>query len=244
MKNSRLQLAGFVSASGSTAAAVAAACREGKLDADMPLVIRNWEGAGEKIEALPHAPTIVTVPRKHYRSDEEFGRVIVEILDQFGIDAAGMWGWDPVMPKSVLDRLPRRIWNQHPALTPDFGGQGMNGIVAVCATRNFAIMVGRDVPVEPVSHWATETLDDGAVIMKGRVQNLPGDTCEILYDRVKLVEHQVQIATVDALIKGTLGEIEVQSPVHVGERRILNRAKSHARSHHEGAKQSVLKRTK
>jgi phosphoribosylglycinamide formyltransferase-1 len=242
--SNKLQVAGFVSASGSTAAAVYLACQKGQVNADMPLVIANHPKAGDKLRALDHPPRIVVISRRDFESRSAFGEAIIKQLDRHGIGFAGMYGWDPVMPDNVLARLPGAIVNQHPDMPPWFGGIGMNGIIPVCARLNFAAAVGHSAIVEPVAHFATSVVDGGAVVTKGCVEILSNDTCESLYERVKEEERKVQIATVSMAAGQILHVAEIISPVEEGEEEILKFSKLLAFKHHAGATQSALKRTK
>ncbi len=244
MIKNRFRVAGLVSASGSTAAAVCKACRDGRLDAEVPLVIINQPLAAEKVRAIPDPPKIVLLSRRAYSSSEAYGDAMLAVLKEHGIDGVGMWGFDPKVPDNVLRHYAGRIWNQHPDLTPWFGGLGMNGVVAVCARLNFARVVNREFEVEPVSHLATAVLDDGDIVKTGYVPVYPDDTCESLYARVKLEEYEVQIVTVADLIDGGLHKMEVHCPVRDGEEGILAEARAKALEHHAGAKQSALKQTK
>lgn len=244
MRGNKVRVAGLVSASGSTAAAVYQACLDGRLDAELPLVIVNHPRAAEKLRLLRTKPEIVIISSRGFDSRSAFGAAILEQLECFGIDCVGMWGWDPVVPDNVLTKYSGRIWNQHPDLTPWFGGQGMNGIVPVCARLNFARATGHEMAVEPVSHWATEVVDGGDIIKSGWTDIYPDDTCETLYERVKKEEHRVQIETVADAIAGRLREIGIISPVRPGEEEILAEARAKAFEHHAGAKQSTLKQTK
>lgn len=238
----RLQIAGLVSASASTAARIYVECREGRLNADMPVVIANTNTAGEKLDAVGY-PNIIRLPRKKFATSLDFGKAMLAVLEAYGIGFVGLWGWDPLIPDNVIEHYYRRMTNQHGDLPQWFGGAGMNGIVTICARLNFAHAVGRPMGVEPVSQWVSKEVDGGDVVAKGFVTILPDDTCETLYDRVKLEEHCVQIATVAAAVRGELTSIEVQSPVAPGEAHLLEQAKIDAIAHHANQTQSQLKRT-
>jgi phosphoribosylglycinamide formyltransferase-1 len=241
--DSRFRVAGLISASGSTAAGIFQACENGTLDATMPLIIASNEAAGSAFSTFSKRPHIAVVPRKMHASAWLFGRTISEIMRGFGIDFVGLYGWDPLIPGNVIKKYQGRMVNQHPDLTPYFGGSGMNGVVAVCARLYFNKLVGRPTPVEPVAHWVTDELDGGDVVQKGQVHPHPGDTCESLYKRVKVEELRVQIATVQAAITGTLSAIRVDSPLmRTGEEVLLARAKKEALEHHSGQSQSQVKK--
>lgn len=242
--SSRPQVAALVSALGSTAAAIYQAMLDGRLAADMPVVIASNPKAGERLRALNH-PNIVVIPRSSYTDRLAFGEAILTVLLHHGVDFFGQYGWDPITPNNVLECYRNRCVNQHTDLVPYFGGEGMNGIVTVCARLRFVKMVDREYLVKPTAHWVTEVLDEGAVVKAGRVDILPYfDTCESLYERVKKEEYEVQIGVIKDLIAGRLGEVPVVSPVRPGEEEILAKAKADAIAHHSGQTQAQLKITK
>lgn len=238
-------VAGLVSASGSTCAAVYKACLSGELPARLAVVIASNPNAGEALKELGY-PNIVLIERKTFSNGLLFGEAIIATLEEYSVVFAGLWGWNPTVPANVIKVFRGRITNQHPDLPKDFGGQGMNGIIPVCAHLNFAQGVGRPMAIHPVSQWVDEETDAGDVVMMGEVPiDLDNDTCESLYERVKLEEHKVQIATVAAAIRAELKEIVVVSPVQPGgEEVLLAQAKELAFAHHDGQTQSQLKRTK
>jgi len=240
----KMRIAGLISSSASTAAAIAQACQDGILNAEMPLVIANTVTAGERIRSMKHPPHIVVISRKASASREAFGDAILRALKEYRIDFFGQWGWDPLTPENVVDEYAGRCINQHTDLPTDFGGEDMNGVVTVCARLHFARALNRQMGVEPTAHWVDKELDKGKVLVKGFVSiDLKNDDCHSLFVRVKLHEHRVQIMAVDLATRGELREIEFDSPVRDGERGILEAAKDAASRHHAGETQSQVKAT-
>jgi len=91
----------------------------------------------------------------------------------------------------VVQRYRGRIVNVHPALLPDFGGQGMYGI----RVHQAVLEAGRAESGATV-HLVDEEYDRGAVLAQDRVPVLAGDTPERLAARVLAVEHRLLPAVV------------------------------------------------
>ncbi len=81
--------------------------------------------------------------------------------------------------------------NIHPSLLPKYKGLD---------THARAIAAG-DAEGGCSVHVVTAALDDGAVVAQARVPILPGDTPEMLADRVLIEEHRLYPAAVAAYIR-------------------------------------------
>jgi phosphoribosylglycinamide formyltransferase-1 len=83
----------------------------------------------------------------------------------------------------IPDDFAGRVINIHPALLPDFGGQGMYGI----HVHRAVLDAGRSDSGCTV-HFCTNEYDRGPIIIQKQVPVLPGDTPETLADRVFAAE--------------------------------------------------------
>jgi phosphoribosylglycinamide formyltransferase-1 len=84
-----------------------------------------------------------------------------------------------------------RIINVHPALLPSFGGKGMYG-----HRVHAAVLASGAQETGVTIHLVDEVYDRGAVLAQARVPVLPGDTPDILAERVLAVEHRLLPAAV------------------------------------------------
>src|SRR5690606_25967592 len=101
------------------------------------------------------------------------------------------------VPEPVVARLRGRILNLHPALLPAFGGEGMYGM------RVHRAVLESGVRVSGVTvHLVDEHYDRGPIMAQWPVPVLPGDTPELLAERVLRVEHLLLPAAVEALACG------------------------------------------
>jgi phosphoribosylglycinamide formyltransferase 1 len=115
----------------------------------------------------------------------------LRLLWRFQIDLVVLTGYVKLVPAPVIAAYRGRIINVHPALLPAFGGKGMYGrrvheAVLASGARETGVTV----------HLVDEGYDQGAVLAQVRVPVLPGDTPDILAERVLAVEHRLLPAAV------------------------------------------------
>jgi phosphoribosylglycinamide formyltransferase-1 len=127
---------------------------------------------------------------------------LAAILESHAIDYIALAGYLRFVPVAVTRQWRGRIVNVHPSLLPSFGGAGMYGI------RVHQAVVDAGVRVTGVTvHFVDEEYDRGPIIAQSPVPVLPGDTPEILAQRVLAVEHTLYPIALDAVARGrvTLG---------------------------------------
>jgi ribosomal protein S18 acetylase RimI-like enzyme len=105
-------------------------------------------------------------------------------------------------PKT-LAAFRNRVLNVHPALLPDFGGQGMYGI----RVHEAVLAAGAKVS-GPTVHLVTAGYDEGPILAQREVPVLPDDGPEALQRRVLEQEHRIYPQTLDYLSRGFIEVIE------------------------------------
>jgi phosphoribosylglycinamide formyltransferase-1 len=233
-----MKIALLISGGGTTAAAIIAACRDGKLENVEPVcVIGSSKTAGGIAKArnlaVSERDILVIDPRK-FTLSEQFGEAILAACRERGVEFIGQYGWLPKTPLNVIEAYEGMIVNQHPAPLdpghPDFGGTGMWGSRAVCARMLFVRRIGRDFWTEATSHRVEQEFDTGAIVRAIRVPILPEDTVETLYARLLPIEHKAQIQTVRDFASGQVQEWRRPDRLVLpGEEAILNEVKVEAR---------------
>jgi phosphoribosylglycinamide formyltransferase 1 len=119
------------------------------------------------------------------------GAIWIALLRRYGVDLVVLAGYVKLVPANVIAAYRGRIINVHPALLPDFGGQGMYGRrVHQAVLDSGARESGATV------HLVDEAYDHGATLAQVRVPVLPGDTPERLGERVLQEEHRLLPAVV------------------------------------------------
>jgi phosphoribosylglycinamide formyltransferase 1 len=114
------------------------------------------------------------------------GAAWLAVLQRYAVDLVVLAGYLRLVPANVIAAYRGRMVNVHPALLPAFGGHGMYGrrvheAVLASGARETGVTV----------HLVDEAYDHGATLAQARVPVLPGDTPEVLAERVLEVEHRL-----------------------------------------------------
>lgn len=164
--------------------------------ATVSLVASDRASAGALDRARRHGVEVVALDKEH-RGDE-----MARVLESHAIDYIALAGYLRFVPTSVTRQWRGRIVNVHPSLLPSFGGTGMYGI------RVHQAVIEAGVRLTGVTvHFVDEEYDCGPIISQWPVPVLPGDTPEVLAERVLAVEHALYPVALEAVAQGrvTLG---------------------------------------
>ncbi len=152
--------------------------------AEVALVLSDRSAPGLHLARARQIPAVVL-------TDSADGEAWLVLLGRHRIELLVLAGYLKLVPSSVIARYRGRIINIHPALLPDFGGQGMYGRrVHQAVLDSGARESGATV------HLVDEAYDHGATLAQARVPVLPGDTPERLAERVLQQEHRLLPAAV------------------------------------------------
>ena len=190
-----MNLAIFLSGSGSNFIAIASAIESGELNARISLVGSNRPDAkGLEIASRMNILTAV-FDRAEFSNGKEFADYMLTTLDKYAVEFIVLAGYMRKIPPIIVKKYRRRIVNIHPALLPQFGGKGMYGMNVHRA------VVESGVKESGVTiHYVDEIYDHGEIIDQTRVPVLSGDTPELLAARILEVEHQFYPKVLQRLI--------------------------------------------
>lgn len=162
----------LISGGGRTALNIHAACCDGRLDARVAVVIAHREDA-DGVARCREAGLRVAVLAPDAALPERIDRVLAGA----GVELVCLAGY---LRKFRVGTLWRgRTLNIHPALLPEFGGQGMYGL----RVHGAVIAAGRSESGCTV-HEVDEEYDHGRTVLVRKCAVLPGDTPEALASRV------------------------------------------------------------
>ena len=114
------RLAVVASGSGTNFEAIAQACADGRLDAEVALMVCDKPGAAVVARAERFGvPAFVASP-KSFGSKAEFEREVIRRMDAAGIDLVCLAGYMRIISDVLLDAYGGRIINIHPSLLPAF----------------------------------------------------------------------------------------------------------------------------
>lgn len=176
-----LRLAVLGSGSGTNCQSIFNAIDDGRLDAEVVLVLSDHAEARILERARQRGVPAEVMDCAGYKNKfplEEQERV-AQRLTELGVDMVCLAGFMRLVKEPLLRAFPNRILNIHPALLPNFPGVE----AWTQALQADAKQTGCTV------HYVDAGMDSGEIIMQAFVPVLPGDTPETLHARIQVQEH-------------------------------------------------------
>lgn len=178
MKKARIAV--FVSGGGTNLQALIDAERAGAIPhGEIVQVVSNKPGVYALERAQKAGIPAAVVSRREAGSQEAFEAGLLRVLRDCRADLIILAGFLAILSKDFTDRWPKRILNVHPSLIPSFCGTGYYGL----KVHEAALARGVKVTGATV-HYVNEIPDGGQILLQKAVEIQPGDTPEILQQRV------------------------------------------------------------
>ncbi len=176
-----LRLAVLGSGSGSNCQSIFNAIDDGRLDAEVVLVLSDHADARilerARLRGVP-AEVMDCAGYKNKFPLEEQERV-AQRLTELKVDLVCLAGFMRLVKEPLLRAFPNRILNIHPALLPNFPGvEAWTQALQAGATQTGCTV-----------HYVDAGMDSGEIIMQAFVPVLPDDTPETLHARIQVQEH-------------------------------------------------------
>lgn len=177
----RLRLGVLGSGKGTNLQAIFDAVHAGRLDAEVVAVISDQNDSeflsiARREGAAAHFVDPGDNPKRLGAAAQ---KEIFEHLERARTDVVVLAGFMRILKEPVISAYAGRIVNVHPSLLPRHKGAHAVQDVLDAGDREAGCTV----------HLVTAEIDAGAILEQGRVPVLPGDTAELLHDRIKAVEH-------------------------------------------------------
>lgn len=185
----RAKIAVFASGSGSNYEAIVEACRDGRIDGDVVLLVCDKPGAKVLERAKRYGTESFAFTPKDYESREAYESVLADMLDERGVDFVCLAGYMRIVGKVLLERYAQRIVNIHPSLLPSF-----KGAHAIQDAVDYGVKI-----FGATTHFVDETLDGGRIIDQGAIV-YEGDDIEELTNLIHSIEHKLYVKTINKLI--------------------------------------------
>ena len=197
-----IRLAVLASHEGSTLQALIDACAAQSLDAEVVLVVSNNSKSGSlRRAAAAHIDTRHISTTTH-GSEDAANHAIANALADAEVDWVLLLGYMKKMDEAILGRFSGRIINTHPALLPNFSGQGFFGRKVHEAVHAAGVsMTGATL------HLVGCEYDTGPVIAQIQVPVLPGDNVDDIEQRVKTAERKLLVDTLQRICLGGLDSL-------------------------------------
>ncbi|MBP6963436.1 MAG: phosphoribosylglycinamide formyltransferase [Armatimonadetes bacterium] len=184
---------------GSNLQAIIDACKDGRIDGRVAVVIGVKDDAPAMQRARDNGIPAVEVRPKEFDTDEGYGRRIMDFLSEHQVDLICLAGYMRILPLEIVKAYRARIMNTHAALIPSFCGKGMYGE----HVHNAVIEYGAKVSGCTI-HFVDEQYDTGPIIIQKCVPVEEGDTPETLAARILPLEHQSYVEAVQLFAQGRL----------------------------------------
>ena len=185
----KARLAVFASGSGSNYEAIAKACSEGLIDAEVVLLVCDKPGAYVLERAKRYGTECFAFNPKEYDSREAYETMLATMLDERGVDYVCLAGYMRIVGKVLLERYERRIVNIHPSLLPSFKGAHAIQDAVDYGVKLFGV----------TTHFVDETLDGGRIIDQAGIV-YEGSDIEELTNLIHSIEHKLYVKTINKLI--------------------------------------------
>ena len=139
-----------------------------------------------------------SIPVEQVKWKDATPDAVIEILARHKADFIVLAGFLRRIPKGVIDNFSQRIINLHPSLLPKYGGKGMFG-------RNVheAVFNARESNTGITIHYVSEHYDEGAIIQQFTVDISPDDDVDAIEAKVRHLESQHFVNTVEDVCKNT-----------------------------------------
>ncbi|MFN4259044.1 MAG: phosphoribosylglycinamide formyltransferase [Gemmataceae bacterium] len=173
----QLRLAVLLSGNGTTLQNLLDRCADGRLAAEVALVVSNhWDAYGLTRAEQVGVPAVV-VERKECPSRADFSQRIFDHCRRARADLACMAGFLQLLV--IPADFQGRVMNIHPALIPAFCGKGYYGHHVHEAVLNYGAKISGCTV-----HFADNEYDHGPIILQRAVPVLDDDTPDTLAARV------------------------------------------------------------
>ena len=191
----------LLSSRGSNFEAIADQVADGRIDAEIAVVISNRPEARGLEAACRRGLKAVCIPSKGL-DREVYDALVIQELRASAVDLVCLAGFMRLLSASFVRAFPERILNIHPSLLPAFTGLD---------AQKQALEHGVKVTGCTV-HLVDEFLDAGPIVLQATVPVLDDDTVESLSARILMEEHRIYSEAIRIVLGGQY---------HIDGRRLL-----------------------
>ncbi len=181
----------LLSGRGSNFEAIARNIADGKLKAEIAVVISNRPEAPGLETARRLGLHAVALPSKGLPR-EEFDSQVASILDQHNVDLVVLAGYMRLLSGAFVKHFAMRIVNIHPSLLPAFPG-----LDAQHQAFEYGVKIAGCT-----AHFVDEHLDSGPIILQAAVAVEEADTAETLSARILKKEHRIYTDAIRLVLSG------------------------------------------
>jgi phosphoribosylglycinamide formyltransferase-1 len=182
----------LISGRGSNLQAIIDAVADGRLRAEVALVISNIATAAGLDRARAAGVPVAVMPHQDWSTRAAYDRALADTLLAHQVNLVCLAGFMRLLGPTFIDVFPHRILNIHPSLLPAFPGLDAPGQ---------AIQHGVRVSGATV-HLVDAALDAGPIVAQAAVAVLPDDTAAALAARILVEEHRLYPDAIERVLNG------------------------------------------
>lgn len=190
----KIRLGVLVSGSGTNLQSILDACREGRIDAEVVIVISNKPEAYALERARRAGVETMVLESKGFPTREDYDRELAKVLKSRNVELVILAGFMRIVTSALINEYPMRIMNIHPALLPSFPGLHAQRQALEYGVKFSGCTV----------HFVTETVDAGPIIIQAVVPVYENDTEESLRQRILEQEHRIYPQAIQLFAEGRL----------------------------------------
>jgi phosphoribosylglycinamide formyltransferase-1 len=190
----KVKIGVLVSGSGSNLQSIIDQIEQGRLSAEIKIVISNNPNAYALERAARHRLAVQVISQLDFCEREDFDRQMTETLKAYDVELVVLAGFMRVLTPFFLHSFPRRVMNIHPALLPAFPGLHVQQQAIDYGVKFAGCTV----------HFVDEGVDTGPIIIQAVVPVFDDDTADTLAARILQEEHQIYPQAIQLYAEGRL----------------------------------------
>jgi phosphoribosylglycinamide formyltransferase-1 len=189
---SERRLGVLISGRGSNLQSIIDAISQGRLDAQIAIVVSNRDDAAGLQRASAAGIETMCLQPRDYPGRDAYDRALAGALGTRGVNLVCLAGFMRLVGPPLLAAFPNRILNIHPSLLPAFPGLEAQRQALEYGVRCSGATV----------HLVTSELDGGPIVLQAAVRVLEGDTVETLSTRILVEEHRIYPEAIQMILDG------------------------------------------
>ena len=176
----------LISGSGSNLLALLKASENPLYPAKIVAVGSDKDAAGLAHAELFEVDTFVVEPERFANRDQWAKTLLANVLHHQP-DLVVLAGFMKILPANFVTALRGKLINTHPSLLPQFpGAHAVRDALTAGVTKTGVTI-----------HKVDEGVDTGEIIIQQEILVEPGDTEQTLHERIKVVERELLVSTVE-----------------------------------------------
>jgi phosphoribosylglycinamide formyltransferase-1 len=180
----------LISGRGSNMQAIVDAIRDGRLDAEVAIVISNRADALGLERARDAGIETLCISHRAYGARDDFDRALADALRARQVGLVCLAGFMRLIGRPMLEAFPNAILNIHPSLLPAFPGTDAQQQAFAYGVKVAGVTV----------HLVTAELDGGPIVLQRAVAVRDDDTAETVAARILIEEHRAYPAAIKLVL--------------------------------------------